>query len=112
MRNSKPGDNVPLDESLSIHISDVGKGLNFQLLGKVVRAYEEPSLVSYSLRKGSHYIPAPLSVWPGARQRIQNSSLLVDIWGIPLTLVTLFYIVLRGFSHARPPVPLTKGLIC
>ena len=33
----------------------------------------------------------------------------MDICGIPLTLVTLFYIILRGFLHSRPPVPLGKG---
>ena len=40
MRNSKPSDNVPPDESLSIHIPDVGKGLGFHPLGiVVVRTY-------------------------------------------------------------------------
>ena len=79
MRNSKLGDNVPPDESLSIHISDVGEGLGFHLLGKVVRADEEPSLVSYGPGKEAHYIHAPLSEWLGARQRIQNPPWLMDI---------------------------------
>ena len=70
MRNSKPGDNVPPDEPLSIHIPNVGKGLSFHQLDKVIRADEEPSSVPYSSGKGSHYIQAPLSEWPGARQRI------------------------------------------
>ena len=109
MRNSKPGDNVPLDESLSIHVLDVDKGLGFHPFGKVVRADEKPSSVPYGSGKGSHYIQAPLNEWPGARQRSQNSPWFVDIWGIPLTLVTLFYIILRGFSHARLPVPLGEG---
>jgi len=112
VRNSKPGDNVLPNESLSIHISNVGEGLDFHLLGKVVWADEEPSSVSYGSGKGSHYIQAPLSKWLGARQRIHNSPWLVDIWGIPLTLVTLFYIVLRGFSHVRPPVTLGECPIC
>ena len=112
MRNSKPGDNVPPDKSLSIHILDVGKGLGFHSFGEVVRANEEPSSVPYSSGKGSHYIQALLGKRPGARQRIQNSPWMVDIWGIPLTLVTLFYIILRGFLHARPPVPLGEDPMC
>ena len=67
MRNSKPDDNVPPNESLSIHVPDVGEGLVFHPLGKVVRADEEPSLVPYGPGKGSHYIQAPLSEWPRAR---------------------------------------------
>ena len=70
MRNSKPSDNVPLDESLSIHVPGVGKGLGFHPLGKVVRVDDEPSSVPYSSGKGSHYIQALLGEWPGARQKI------------------------------------------
>ena len=70
MKNSKPGDNVPLDETLSIHIFDIGEGLDFLLLDEVVCADEESSLVPYSSGKGSHYIQAPLSKWLKARQRI------------------------------------------
>ena len=53
VRNSKPGDNVPLDEPLSIHVPNIGKGLGFHPLGKVVRADEEPFLVPYGLGKGT-----------------------------------------------------------
>jgi len=66
MRNSKPSDNALSDESFGIHVPNIGKGLDFYPLGKVVRADEEPSLVPYSLRKGSHYVQAPLGEWPRA----------------------------------------------
>ena len=61
MKNSKPGDNVPLDETLSIHIFNIGEGLDFLPLDEVVCADEESSLVPYSLGKGFHYIQVPLS---------------------------------------------------
>ena len=73
MRNSKPGDNVSPDESLRIHVPEISEGLSFHPLGKVICVDNEPSLVPYSSGKGSYYIQAPLSEWPGARQRIQNS---------------------------------------
>ena len=67
MRHSKLGDNVLPDEPLSIHVPDISKRLDFHPLGKVVRADEEPSSVSYSSGKGSYYIQALLSKRPRAR---------------------------------------------
>ena len=63
----KLGDNIILEEFLGIHVLDIGVGLSFHPFGKVVRADEELSSVPYGLRKGSYYIQAPLSEWPGAR---------------------------------------------
>ena len=45
MRNSKPSDNIPLDESFSIQVPNIGKGLGFHPFGKVVHDNEEPSSV-------------------------------------------------------------------
>ena len=61
MRNSKPSNNVPQDESLRIHVLDVSEGLDFHPFGNVVCANEEPSSVPYSPEKRFHYIQALLS---------------------------------------------------
>ena len=36
----------------------------------------------------------------------------MDIWGIPLTLVTFLCIFLGGSWHAMPPISLGKGSMC
>lgn len=35
----------------------------------------------------------------------------MDVWGIPLVLVTLPNIFLGGVSHARPPVSLGESFV-
>ena len=61
------------NESFSIHVPDIGKGLNFHQFGKVVCADEEPPSVPYNSGKMFHYIQAPLNERPRARQWIQYS---------------------------------------
>ena len=55
--------------------------------------------ISYHFGERSHNVQAPLSKWPRARKRIENSSKLVNIWHEPLTLITFLNVFLRLLLH-------------
>ena len=111
MWDPKPSDDIPPDEPFSIHVPDVSKRLNFYPLGKIIHLDKEPPSIPNGSRKRSHYIQAPLSKWPRTGEWIQDSSWLMNIWGISLTLVILPHIILRSFLHARPPISLSEGSV-
>jgi len=61
MRNFKLGDNIFLNKSLGIYILDICQWFNFNLLGEVIRADQQPSFISCCLKERPYNIQAPLS---------------------------------------------------
>lgn len=99
MRNPKSGDNVPPNEPLYIHVSNVRKGLGLHPFCEVINSNEKPFLVSSSFGKLSHYVQIPLGKQPKTKEWIQDPSGLMNIGSVPLTLITLFNVILGSFLH-------------
>ena len=109
MGDSKLSDNVFPNKSLSIHIPDVCKWFSFNPLCEIICTNQQIPLIPCCLWEWTYNIQAPLCEKPRTGQRIKNSSRLVNVWGKPLTLVTLLCIVLCFFLHLRPLVALCKS---
>ena len=109
MGNPESGNNVPPNEPLCIHISNIRKWLGFNPHFEVVSPDKKPSSVYSSSRKWSHNVQAPLDKWPRTREWIQNPSRLMNIRGVPLTLIILINVILGSFLHTWPPISLVKS---
>ena len=92
MRDLESCNNVPLEEFLSIHISDVGQWLSFDPFGEVICADQQISLISCYFEEGAYNVQAPPGEWPWIGQRVEDPSWLMDIWGKLLALVTFLNI--------------------
>ena len=73
MGDPKLSDNIFPNQSLGIHVPDICQWFNFNPLGEVIHADQQPSLIPCCLREMSYNIQTPLSKWPRARQRIKDS---------------------------------------
>ena len=112
MGDPESSDNIFFKQtSWHIHIPDIRQWFNFNPLGEVIRADQQPSLIPCCPRKRSYNIQALLSKRPRAKQRIEDNSWLMNIWGKSLILVTLLYVLLYFLLHIRPPIYLSEGFI-
>ena len=109
MWDLEPSNNIFPYKSLGIHISDVWQGLSFDPFGEIISSDQQSSPISYCLREGPHNVQAPLRKRPRVKQRVENTPWLMNIWGIPPTLIALLHVVLRIPLHIRPPIPLGEG---
>ena len=107
--NSKSCNNVPSYKLLHIYISDVRQGLSFDPFIEVFCADQQVLLVSYGFRKRADNVQPPLGKRPRAIKRVKNSSRLMDIWSISLTLIAFPNVLLRFFLHIWPPISLCDG---
>ena len=104
--SSEAGDDVLPDESLGVHVPNVGQGFSLHPLSEVISSDYYVSLVLRSFGERSDNIKAPLCERPLAREGVENPSWLVDIRGEPLALVSLLSVFLGLPLHVQPPVPL------
>ena len=107
--NPKSCNNVSPNKLLHVYVFDVRQGLSFNPLSEVVCADQQVLLVSYGFRKRVDNVWPPLGKRPRARERVKNSSWLVDIWSISLTLIALPNVLLRFILHIWPPISLCDG---
>ena len=70
MRNSKPYDDISVDELLHVLSSDVGERFGLDPLCEVASSDEEPSSVSSYLWERSNYIQASLCKRPWTGKRV------------------------------------------
>ena len=99
MRNPESDNNVPLNEPLRIHVPNVRKGFSFHPFREVISSDEKPSSITSNPWELPHYVQAPLGKSPRTREWIQDPSRLMNIWGVPLTLITLLNVILGYFLH-------------
>ena len=111
MRDPKSSDNIFSHKYLGIHVPDVYQWFSFNPLGEVIRTDQQPSLIPCYPRKMSYNIQALLSKRPRARQMIEDTLWLMNIWGKFLTLVTLLYVLFCFLLHIRPLISLSEGSV-
>ena len=106
--SSEACNNVFQNEFLGVHVPDVGQRLSLHPLGEIISSDYYVSLIPCCFRERTDNIKTLLSEWPGAGERVKDSSGLVDIWGESLALITLLCIFLGLSLHVRPPISLGK----
>lgn len=110
MRNPEYFNNVPLNEPLCFNVPNVRKVFGLYPFCEVISSHEEPSSVTNSPREWPHYVQTPLSKRPSTREWIQDPSRLMNIWSIPLTLITLSNIILGHFCILDHQYPWVRAL--